>query len=110
DLARAAVVTCLIFAPSIWVLLPLVFLKTLFSTAFGPAQQATIRATVPEGDLLAANSLSQLATQVTKVAGPALGGLIVATWSPRAAFGIDAVTFLVSAAILTRLPALKLEP
>jgi len=110
DLARAAIVTGLIFAPSMWVLLPLVFAKTLFSTAFAPAQQATIRATVPEGDLLAANSLSQLATQITKVVGPALGGLIVAAWSPRVAFGVDAVTFLVSAAILSRLPRLEIEP
>ena len=107
DLLRAGIVTGLIFAPSIWVLLPLVFLKTLVSTAFAPAQQATIRATVPEQDLLAANSLSQLATQITKVAGPALGGLIVAVWSPRVAFGIDAATFLLSAAVLSRLPRLE---
>jgi MFS family permease len=110
DLARAAIVTALIFAPSIWVLLPLVFMKTLFSTAFNPAQQATIRSTVPKDDLLAANSLSQMATQITKVAGPALGGLIVATWSPRVAFGVDAVTFLISAAILSFLPRLEVEP
>jgi MFS family permease len=108
DLLRAVIVTGLIFAPSIWVLLPLVFLKTLVSTAFAPAQQATIRATVPEQDLLAANSLSQLATQITKVAGPALGGLIVAVWSPRVAFGVDAATFLVSAAVLSRLPRLEI--
>jgi len=41
--------------------------------------------------------------QSTKVAGPALGGLLVGFASPRVSFGVDAATFLVSAAILTRL-------
>ena len=109
DLARAALVLGLVFAPSIWVLLPLVFGKTLFSTAFAPAEQATIRATVPEDDLLAANSLSQLATQAMKVVGPALGGLIVGLSSPRVAFAVDAATFVVSALILSRLPRLAIE-
>jgi MFS family permease len=108
DLARAAVVAGLIFAPNIYVLLALVFAKTLFSTAFAPAEQAMVRATVPERDLMAANSLSQLATQGMKVAGPALGGLIVAVWSPRVAFGVDAATFILSAAILALLPRLEI--
>jgi MFS family permease len=110
DLARAALVLGLVFAPNIWVLLPIVFAKTVCSTLFGPAEQATIRATVPEDDLLAANSLSQLATQATKVVGPALGGLIVAVWTPRVAFAVDSATFLVSAAFLSRLPRLEVSP
>lgn len=96
DLARAALVLGLVFAPNIWVLLPIVFAKTVCSTLFGPAEQATIRATVPEDDLLAANSLSQLATQATKVVGPALGGLIVAAGSAGTAFIVDAGTFAIS--------------
>ena len=103
DLARAALVTGLIFAPSLPVLLVLVFLKTSVATFFAPADQATIRIIVPESQLHQANALSQLVTQSTKIIGPALGGLIVAIASPRVAFGVDAVTFLVSAAILSRL-------
>lgn len=103
DLARAALVTGLIVAPSLPVLLVLVFLKTSVATFFAPADQATIRVIVPEAQLHQANALSQLVTQSTKIIGPALGGLIVAVASPRVAFGIDAVTFLVSAAILARM-------
>src|ERR1700710_1847383 len=66
DLARAAVVTGLVFAPSLGVLLVLVFLKTSFATFFSPAEQATIRVVVPEEQLLAANSLSQFVMQATK--------------------------------------------
>src|SRR4051794_5933124 len=101
DLARAAVVAGLIFAPNLYVLLVLVFLKTTFSTFFTPAEQATIRVVVPEEELHAANSLSQFVLQATKVIGPALGGLLVAATSPRVAFGVDAATFLLSAAVLS---------
>jgi predicted MFS family arabinose efflux permease len=103
DLARAGLVVGFIFAPNLPVLLVLVFFKTCFSTLFSPAEQATIRFTVPEDLLHAANSLSQLVLQSTKVVGPALGGLIVGLSGPKTAFGIDAVSFLCSAAILSRL-------
>jgi MFS family permease len=106
DLARAAVVVGLVFAPNLYVLLVLVAFKTTFSTFFNPAEQATIRIIVPESQLHAANALSQFVVQSTKVIGPALGGVLVALFSPRVAFGVDAFTFLVSAAILTRLPAI----
>ena len=103
DLFRAAIVIGFVVAPSLWVLLPLVFLKTVGTTFFNPAEQAAIRMTVPEDQLHAANALSQLVVQGTKVLGPALGGLLVAIASPRVAFAIDAGTFLASAAILSRL-------
>jgi MFS family permease len=103
DLLRAAIVACLVVAPSLPVLLVLVALKTTVATFFGPAEQATIRRLVPDGQLHAANALSQLVAQSTKVIGPALGGLLVAVTSPRVAFGVDAATFLVSALILSRM-------
>src|SRR5205807_1993664 len=55
-------------------------------------------------DLLAASSLSQLSLQTSKVVGPLLGGVVLAIAGPRAAFILDAVTFVASAAILSRLP------
>ena len=104
DLVRAAVVLGLVFAPNVWVLLALVLVKTTASTFFNPAQQATVRMTVPDESLLAANSLSQIALQTSKVAGPALGGLVVGLSSPRVALAVDAASFVASAAILSRLP------
>ena len=110
DLARVPVALAMVFAPDLPVLLALVVLKGCFSTFFTPAWQATIRMTVPEEDLLAANSLSQLSLQMTKVIGPALGGILVAVSGPRAAFVADAVSFLLSALFLSRLPAMPPEP
>jgi MFS family permease len=104
DLIRAAIVLSLVWAGELWIVLGLVFAKGAFSGIFFPARQATLAASVPAGDLLAANALSQLSTQVTKVVGPALGGLLVATAGPRSAFAVDAISFAISASFLVRLP------
>jgi MFS family permease len=105
DVARAAIVLGLVWAPDLVTVLALVFVKGIFSAVFSPARQASIRSTVPEEDLLAASSLAQLSMQVGKVMGPVLGGLLVAAAGPRAAFAVDAVTFLISAGLLIQLPA-----
>ncbi|HLL51225.1 MAG TPA: MFS transporter, partial [Thermomicrobiales bacterium] len=104
DLGRALVVFGLVFAPNLSTVLALVFVRGVFSTFFGPARQATIASVVPHDDLLAANSLSQLSFQLTKILGPVLGGLLVAAVGPRSEFMINAVTFLVSAAFIVQLP------
>jgi MFS family permease len=104
DLIRALVVFGLVFAPNLATALALVFVRGVFSTFFGPARQATIALVVPQDDLLAANSLSQLSFHLTKILGPMLGGLLVAAVGPRAAFMVDAVTFLISAAFIVQLP------
>lgn len=106
DLGRALVVVGLVFAPNLSSVLALVFVRGVFSTFFGPARQATIAAVVPHDDLLAANSLSQLSFQLSKILGPVLGGLLVAAVGPRAAFLVNAVTFLFSAALIVQLPTL----
>ncbi len=105
DLIRAVLVLGFLWAPNIYVVLIIVALKATTSTFFTPAEQALIRLTVPEDDLLSANSLSQLALQATKVFGPALGGLVVLIGGSHAAFVCDSISFFASAAILSRLPA-----
>ncbi len=110
DIARAVIVAGLVFAPDFIAVLVLVFFKGVFSAAFGPARQASVRSTVPDDDLLAASSLGSLSVQVGKVFGPVLGGILVATAGPRAAFAVDSATFLVSALLLAQLPLLQAEP
>jgi MFS family permease len=105
DLGRAVVVLGLVWAPDLPTLLALVFVKFALSSVFGPARQASIRTTLPDEDLLPANGLSQLSIQGTKVLGPLVGGVIVSLAGPRAAFVVDSITFLVSAACLTQLPS-----
>jgi MFS family permease len=105
DLGRAAIVLGLVWAPDLVTVLVLVFMKFTLSAVFGPARQATIRMVLPDEDLLPANGLTQLSIQGTKVLGPLVGGVIVSLAGPRAAFLVDSITFLVSAAFLTQLPS-----
>jgi len=61
-----------------------------------PAYTAIIADLVP-GDILRAGNAARLLTRsLARIAGPTVGGLIVALVSPAAAFGIDGLTFLFS--------------
>ncbi len=106
DLARAGTTLGLAWAPNLGVALALVLLTGVCSSLFAPAQSATVRSTVPEEDLLAAGALSTFVTNSARFLGPALGGIVVGFGGARTAFLVDAVSFLASAAILSRLPAL----
>jgi MFS family permease len=104
DLARAVLVLGLIFAKDLVVIYVLVFLMGLARTFFNPTIRAAFPSVVAEGDLTRANSLISGTFSVSMTAGPALGGLLVATASVEAAFLLDAATYLISAAFLSRIP------
>ena len=72
---------------------------------FLPASNSVIPSLVPSEDLQAANGLVSSGTQLALLAGPALGGVLVALGGPSFAFALDAASFAVSAATLARLRA-----
>lgn len=109
DLLRMLVVLGFVVAPNLYVLLPLVFLKEALSALFDPARQGAIRTLVPEAVLLQASSLSQLSLNVTKVAAPVLGGVIIAVSSPSLVFLLEAALFLFSIYFISRLPKMTVE-
>lgn len=63
-----------------------------------PASAALVPQTVPADLLPGANALNRLGFNIAAVAGPPLGGLLVATAGSAWAIGIDAATFAVAAA------------
>ena len=64
-----------------------------------------------DGDeLQSGNALLSAGTQLATFAGPALGGVVVAAVSSAAGFGLDALTFAVSALTLWRLGATIAAP
>jgi MFS transporter, DHA3 family, tetracycline resistance protein len=65
-----------------------------------PAFSAIIAELVPADILRAGNAARLLSRSAARIAGPTIGGLVVAFVSPAAAFGIDALTFLFSFATL----------
>jgi MFS family permease len=77
---------------------------------FGPAHDAVVPELVPEELLVQANSLDQFARPLAlALAGPALGGLMIAAWGAGTAFLLDAATFAFSVAMLSlmRRPATR---
>ena len=70
------------------------------ATLYQASASALVTAIVPEGDLASANSLTSTVSKVAFVSGPAAGGLLLLLGDPVFAFGINAITFAVSAALL----------
>ncbi|MEA2156580.1 MAG: hypothetical protein QOE11_2720 [Solirubrobacteraceae bacterium] len=85
----------------------------LFGTAeafFRPAATGLIPQTVPEDEIQEASAVMATTNNVAEFAGPALATALVLGVSPAAAFGLDALTFLVSAALLIRVqPRRRME-
>jgi MFS family permease len=104
DLARAVLVLGLVFARDLATIYVLVFLMGLARTLFNPTIRAAFPSVVGGGVLTRANALISGTFSVSETAGPALGGLLVATVSVDAAFVLDAVTYLISAAMLALTP------
>jgi MFS family permease len=68
---------------------------------FDPASDALVPQLLPSDLLARANSLDQLIRPLAlRLAGPAVGGLLVGLLGPGWAFAVDAVTFAVSAGTL----------
>lgn len=75
-----------------------------------PSLDALLPRLVPVDDLTAAGSLSMLRSTVAMIAGPALGGLLIATVGLPWTYGVDVLTFAVSLALLQRMSAVPPPP
>ena len=109
DLVRAGVLAAIAALAltgviEVWHLVALVVLFGAGEAFFGPAFGALIPDVVSAERLVEANALDQLVRQAAaRLAGPALGGFVVALVGAGSAFAIDAATFVVSAAFLVRM-------
>lgn len=111
DLLRGfvvAAVTLLAFggALEIWHIYVASVLFGFVRAFFDPAYIATVPEITPREALTSANSLTNLSRELTGIAGPALGAAIVGMGGTAAAFGLDALSFFVSAACIVWLPPL----
>jgi len=77
---------------------------------FLPGSFSVIPELLPSEDLLAGNALSSAGNQVAMLAGPAIGGVLVAFLGPAPAFAFDAATFLISAATLAGVRSAQRAP
>lgn len=87
------------------VLLTLAFVGAGSAAARRPASVALTREVAGSAGTATANAGLALIDNAVSIAGPALAGLLLTVASAHAAYGLDAVSFLVSAALVARLPA-----
>ncbi|MCA9549978.1 MAG: MFS transporter [Myxococcales bacterium] len=109
DVARAVAVLGLLMAYRSQSL-PLVYgaltLLMVFTGLAIPAKNATVPMVVGPGQLSAANALAGGSWSVMLALGAALGGVVTEALGVQAALLVDAATYLVSFAFLSRLPRL----
>jgi len=108
DVLRAGLVLCLLFIrrpDQAWIAYGVVTAHSLVSAFFEPAQQAMLPNLVSEADYPLAATLENSLWAATLAVGSALGGVALAVVGRDLAFAADAASFLVSAALIARLPS-----
>ncbi len=98
-LALTLVLTALVLlhALQFWMLYLFAFAFGLVDAFFHPAYMALVPRLVRSDDLQSSNAILQGTGQIMNFVGPAPAGLLIAVVGAGAAFGVDAVTFLIAA-------------
>jgi MFS family permease len=109
DLVRAAVFCTLPFANTAGQIVALAGIAGLATGFFRPAVYAGLPNLVDEQELARANSLIQTSENVSWTVAPIIGGALVAASGPELAYWLNGASFLVSALLLLRLPADRLQ-
>ncbi|HYZ19577.1 MAG TPA: MFS transporter [Gaiellaceae bacterium] len=109
DIVRFGVFAALPFTTSETQIVALAAVAGFATGFFRPAVYAGLPNLVDDRDLPSANALLQSIEATTTVLGPLAGGVLVAASGPDAAYWINAVTFLLSAALIVRIPARLLQ-
>jgi MFS family permease len=106
DLCRAGVVLCflLIRRPDqVWIVYFLALLQESMWTFSDPARRASIPNLCRPEELNLANALGGATWSVLLAVGAALGGFITSLFGWQTAIALDSLTFIISAAMLTKL-------
>ena len=82
----------------------------LGSAFFRPALSGLIPSLADAASLQRANALLGFGRSLSSLAGPALGGVLVAAFQPATVFAIDAASYLVSALFLLAVPRDTVAP
>src|SRR6188768_1103140 len=109
DLVRFGVFAALPFVDGVGGLVALAAVSGIATGFFLPAANAAIPNLVPEDELVNANSLVVTAETLSWMIGPVVAGLMVTAWSTDVPYVVNAVTFLVSAALVARISESELR-
>lgn len=113
DLLRAVVVLGFLFvrrADQLWIIYFLTVLQLGLSTFFEPAKTAVIPSIVSDRELVAANAISSVTWSAMLTLGAAIGGAFTGWFGTDVAFILDALTYLLSAALIASVQLPKRPP
>lgn len=103
DLGRALVLLPLLAVRSandLWIVYAAALGDAALSQFFNPARNALVPRIVTTEELVAANSANSVGEQIGRLAGPALGGFMLARLGLRSVVIVDALSFVASAALI----------
>jgi MFS family permease len=104
DLVRFGVFAVLPFVDQPGTIVGLAAVAGIATGFFMPAATAGLPNLVSDDELANANSLVQTMENLAWMIGPLLGGLMLAAWGSSVPYAVNAVTFLVSAVLIARIP------
>jgi MFS family permease len=103
DLCRMVIVGCMLLVRSaqmVWLVYPLLFLETVMWSFFEPARSAVIPNVVATDDVVLANTMSATTWSFNLAIGSTVGGIVAALLGRNAVFGLNALSFLLSALLI----------
>lgn len=100
-LSSAVVVAVLVFVHPVALIFAAEVALTIAGIVFNPAVSAAIPTIVEPEELIQANTLAQTTSTLATLVGGLVGGILVTNPGAAAAFGVDAVSFLVIAVLIS---------
>jgi MFS family permease len=109
DLVRFGVFAALPFVNDPSAIVALAAVSGIATGFFLPAAGAALPNLVDEEDLVNANSLWVTVETLAWMIGPVVAGAMLTVWPPSAPYAVNAVTFLISAALVAKIPESRLR-
>lgn len=109
DLGRLTVFCVLPFAGGATTIVALAIVAGVGNAFFRPAVLAGVPNLVSDRELPDANAILQVVDWGSTALGPLLGGVLVAAAGPHLAYWVNAVTFAISALLVSGIPAQLLQ-
>ncbi|MCL0045078.1 MFS transporter [Nitrospinaceae bacterium] len=100
DILRCFTVLCFLIVESredLWLVYALTLFEVALTGFFEPARSAILPSIVKKNHLVTANAISGATWSIMLTLGAALGGFVVSLFGVKAAFILDALTYLLSA-------------
>jgi MFS family permease len=108
NVVQAAVVASLLVVPNegwLWVVFAVAAAQSAVAAFTQPAESALLPGLVEARRLVAANALNALNNRLARLVGAPLGGVLLAAFGLEAVVVLDAVTFVVAAAVIAPIAA-----